>query len=174
MDVGLVNLMESFYGGEILYHGSPDLKLELRDIETGFWCATEPNSPIIDYYGGRGKLYKFSYNPKGLVVDMTEYDTDVDLNIEEGHVEEFLADLLSEDPTVGLYDKYFTKMYDEGELYSRSNDLGDEVYTTSEVLNYMIREYFIPNVRYSAIRIMESSYETISVFRLNELQMENF
>ena len=173
MDVGLINLVESFYGGEILYHGSPDLKLELRNIETGFWCATEPKSPIIDYYGGRGKLYKFLFKSKGLVVDVTDYDTDVDLNIEEGHVEDFLVDLLREDHTVGLWNKYLTKMYDEGELYSRTNDLGEEVYTTSEVLNYMIREYFIPNKRYSAVRIMESSYETVSVFRLDELQMIN-
>jgi hypothetical protein len=44
MDIGLINLVKSFYDGEILYHGSPDLKLELREIETGFWCASEPES----------------------------------------------------------------------------------------------------------------------------------
>lgn len=115
----------------------------------------------------------FLFKPKGLVLDMTEYDTDLDLNIENRHVEDFLIDLLSNDPTVGLWNKYFTKMYDEGELYTRTNDSGEWVYTTSEVLNYMIREYFIPNKQYSAVRIMESSYETVSVFRLDELQMIN-
>lgn len=147
-----------------LYHGSEVGIDEFTKTESGIWFVSDPKSEIFDFYKDRGNIITVSFKPNKKLADFSAYDVDDDLFLYE--LDEFIFDILVE---FNLEEhKQDASFKIEEDIYPREEGSG-EFYTTSEVLNYLIKHYIIPLGNGSGIIINESEVETVVVFDHEEL-----